>query len=76
LAIAFFFSIGTAAGGVAAPWLFGFLIGSGSRSKIFYGYLLAAALMCIAAVVEAFYGIKAERVSLEELAVPLSLIDD
>ena len=76
LAIAFFFSIGTAAGGVAAPWLFGFLIGSGSRDKIFYGYLIAAALMCMAAVVEAFYGIKAERVSLEELAVPLSLSQD
>ena len=76
LAIAFFFSIGTAAGGVAAPWLFGFLIGSGSRDKIFYGYLIAAALMWLAAVVEAFYGVKAERVSLEELAVPLSLSED
>lgn len=76
LAIAFFFSIGTAAGGVAAPWLFGFLIGSGSRSNIFYGYLVAAALMWLAAVVEAFYGVKAERVSLEELAVPLSLSED
>ena len=76
LAIAFFFSIGTAAGGVAAPWLFGFLIGSGSRMNIFYGYLVAAILMCVAAVVEASYGIKAERVSLEELAAPLSLSED
>jgi MFS family permease len=76
LAIAFFFSIGTAAGGVVAPWLFGFLIGSGSRGKIFYGYLVAATLMWAAAVVEAFYGVKAERVSLEELAVPLCLSDD
>ena len=76
LAIALFFSIGTAAGGVAAPWLFGLLIGSGSRDKIFYGYLIAAALMWLAAVVEAFYGVKAERVSLEELAVPLSLSED
>ena len=71
LAIAFFFSIGTAVGGVAAPWLFGYLIGSGSRVKIFYGYLIAAILMLVAAVVEAFYGLKAERTSLEELAVPL-----
>ena len=76
LAIALFFSIGTAAGGVAAPWLFGYLIGSGSRVNIFYGYLVAAVLMCVAAVAEVLYGIKAERVSLEELAVPLSLSED
>jgi len=73
LAIALFFSIGTAAGGVVAPWLFGYLIGSGSRVNIFYGYLVAAILMFAAAVVEALYGVKAERISLEELAVPLSL---
>jgi MFS family permease len=76
LAIAFFFSIGTAAGGVMAPWLFGFLIGSGSRANIFYGYLVAAVLMCAAAAVEALYGIRAERISLEELATPLSLSED
>ena len=76
LAIALFFSIGTAAGGVVAPWLFGYLIGSGSRVNIFYGYFVAAILMFVAAVVEAFYGVKAERISLEELAVPLSLSED
>jgi MFS family permease len=76
LAIALFFSIGTAAGGVAAPWLFGYLIGSGSRVNIFYGYLVAAILMFTAAVVETLYGVKAERISLEELAVPLSLSED
>ena len=76
LAIALFFSIGTAAGGVVAPWLFGYLIGSGSRVDIFYGYLIAAILMAVAAVVEVLYGIKAERTSLEELAVPLSMSED
>jgi len=76
LAIALFFSVGTAAGGVAAPWLFGYLIGSGSRGNIFYGYLVAAILMFMAAVVEARYGLKAERRSLEELAAPLSLSED
>src|ERR1700688_825508 len=54
LAIAFFFSVGTAVGGVAAPWLFGYLIGTGSREEIFYGYLIAAILMLLAAVVEVF----------------------
>lgn len=76
LAIALFFSIGTAAGGVVAPWLFGYLIGSGSRVDIFYGYLIAAILMGTAAVAEVLYGIKAERTSLEELAVPLSMCED
>lgn len=72
LAIAFFYSLGTAAGGIAAPWLFGSLIGSGSREKIFLGYLAAAILMFAAAVVEVVWGVKAERVNLEHLASPLS----
>jgi MFS family permease len=76
LAIALFFSLGTAAGGVAAPWLFGVLIGSGSRVNIFYGYLVAAILMFVAAAVEARYGLKAERTSLEDLAVPLSMAQE
>jgi MFS family permease len=73
LAIALFFSVGTAAGGVVAPWLFGFLIGSGSRTNIFYGYLVAAILMLVAAALEVRCGLKAERASLEDLAVPLSM---
>ena len=72
LAIALFFSLGTAAGGIAAPWLFGVLIGSGSRQKVFYGYLIAGALMLIAALVEILIGVKAEQSSLEDLASPLS----
>ena len=76
LAIALFFSVGTAAGGVVAPWLFGYLIGSGSRANIFYGYLAAAILMFVAAVVEARYGLKAEGKSLEDLCAPLSISED
>lgn len=73
LAIAFFYSLGTAAGGIVAPWLFGSLIGSGSREKIFYGYLAAAILMLAASLIEIFWGVKAERTGLEQLASPLSL---
>jgi MFS family permease len=73
LAIAFFYSLGTAAGGIVAPWLFGSLIGSGSREKIFYGYLAAAVLMLAASLIEILFGVKAERTSLEQLASPLSL---
>jgi MFS family permease len=73
LAIAFFYSLGTAAGGIIAPWLFGSLIGSGSRQKIFYGYIAAAVLMLAASGIEVFWGVRAEGASLEQLASPLSL---
>ena len=72
LAIALFYAAGTAIGGVAAPWLFGILIGSGSRDAVSNGYALGAVLMLIAAVVEAWLGIDAERKSLERIAPPLS----
>ncbi|HXD44808.1 MAG TPA: MFS transporter [Pseudolabrys sp.] len=72
LAIATFVSVGTATGGVAAPWLFGTLIGTGSRVNVFYGYLAAAVLMLAAAVIETIYGVAAERQSLEKIAEPLS----
>jgi MFS family permease len=72
LAIALFYAFGTALGGVAAPWLFGVLIGSGERSAIAWGYLLGAGLMLIGAVVAARWGVSAERRPLEEVARPLS----
>ena len=72
LAIAFFFSIGTGAGGIVAPWLFGELIGTGSAWSLFYGYLAAAVLMIAAAVIEIVFGVAAERQSLERIAEPLS----
>jgi MFS family permease len=72
LAIATFFSAGTAAGGITAPWFFGRLIDTGSRSALFYGYLVAAGLMVTAAIVEVVLGVDAERTSLEEIAPPLS----
>ena len=72
LAIAIFYSVGTFAGGVFAPIVFGQLIGTGSRDAVFGGYLFGAALMLIAASVEAWIGVKAERQSLESIAMPLS----
>jgi MFS family permease len=41
-------------------------------SVVFGGYLFGAALMLIAASVEAWIGVKAERQSLESIAMPLS----
>src|SRR5579885_3535069 len=52
LAIALFYAFGTLFGGAGSPWLFGVLIESGSRQEILVGYLLGAALMIIAALVE------------------------
>jgi MFS family permease len=72
MAIAIFFAIGTLVGGVGAPVLFGWIIGTGSRATLFVGYLLAAALMIFGAVTEALIGVSAERRSLEEIAAPLS----
>ena len=73
LAIAVFYALGTAAGGVAAPWLFGALIGTGQRINVFWGYGLGASLMLVAAAVAWRLGVNAERVSLEGVAVPLSV---
>jgi MFS family permease len=72
LAIALFYSLGTGAGGIAAPWLFGTLIGTGSRVNLFYGYVAAAVLMLAAAAIEMVFGVAAERQSLEKVAEPLS----
>jgi MFS family permease len=72
MAIAVFFALGTGAGGVLAPWLFGWLIGTGSRTSVFWGYALGAALMLAAAAAALKWGVRAERRSLETVARPLS----
>ncbi len=71
LAIALFYALGTLIGGVAAPLIFGKLIGE-SVAAVAYGYAGAAVLMLIAGGVEAWLGIDAEGKSLEEIAQPLS----
>jgi MFS family permease len=75
MAIAVFFALGTGAGGVLAPWLFGLLIGTGSRTSVFWGYALGAALMLAAAAAALKWGVRAERTSLETIAPPLSAVD-
>jgi MFS family permease len=72
LAIAIFYGIGTLVGGVGAPALFGWVIGTGSSTALFAGYLVAATLMLLGALVEAWIGVPAERRSLEHIAPPLS----
>ncbi len=72
LAIALFYAFGTALGGVAAPYIFGQLIGTGSRTALFGGYLFGAACMIGAAIAMLRWGVAAERRSLEAVARPLS----
>src|SRR5713101_4878261 len=72
LAIAIFYAVGTLAGGVGAPVLFGWIIGTGSTTALFIGYLVGAALMIFGALTEAWIGVPAERRPLEHVAAPLS----
>ena len=75
LAIAFFYAVGTGLGGIAAPWLFGLLIDTGSRVSVFGGYLLGAALMAAGGLIAWLWGTNAERKPLEIVARPLTFID-
>ncbi|HVW24732.1 MAG TPA: MFS transporter [Polyangiaceae bacterium] len=67
MAIALFYAVGTAAGGLGAPTLFGVLVETGSRARVFVAYLIGAALMVIAGLVAAIFGVPAEQKSLEAL---------
>jgi MFS family permease len=79
LCIAFFYAIGTAAGGISGPLFFGWLIDKGTASgditTIAIGYYIGAALMVAGGLVEAFLGVKAEGQSLESIAQPLTAED-
>ena len=75
LAIAFFYAVGTAIGGITGPLLFGQLINSGERGQVVWSFLTGAAVMAIAGLVELRLGIAAERRPLEELALPLTVDD-
>jgi MFS family permease len=80
LCIAFFYAIGTAAGGIAGPLLFGKLIDDATKggegiSAIALGYYIGAVLMIAGGLVAAFLGVKAEGRSLETIARPLTAED-
>jgi MFS family permease len=75
LAIAFFYAVGTAIGGISGPLLFGELINSGQRTEVVWSFLIGAGVMAGAGLVEMWLGIAAEQRSLEELALPLTVAD-
>ena len=74
MAIAIVYGIGTLAGGVFAPALFGALIATKKPSAVFAGYLIAALAMVAAAVVEWTLGVEAAGQKLEDVAAPLSAV--
>jgi hypothetical protein len=74
LAIAFFYAVGTAAGGIAGPLLFGNLIASGSRLEVAVGFFIGAGVMLIGGIAEIFFGVPAEQTRLEDVAEPLSAV--
>jgi MFS family permease len=75
LAIAFFYAIGTAAGGISGPLLFSYLVTSGKVSNTVLAFVIGASLMILAGLVEIALGVRAERKGLEEIASPLSAED-
>jgi len=75
LAIAFFYAIGTAAGGITGPLLFSHLVSTGKVSDTVLAFSIGASLMILAGLVEIVLGVKAERRSLEDIALPLTAED-
>jgi MFS family permease len=75
VAISIFYACGTLVGGVAGPALYGYIVGTGSRTLLFWGYIAGAVVMMGGGLVEALLGVDAERKSLEDVARPLSCRD-
>jgi MFS family permease len=75
LAIAFFFAIGTATGGIVGPVLFGQLIHTGSRHLVAIGFFVGAGAMAVGGLMELLFGVRAEGQSLENIAKPLTVAE-
>jgi hypothetical protein len=69
-------AIATAIGGISGPVLFGNIIGTGNAASLFVAYLVGAGFMIFAAVVELILGVRAEGKSLENIATPLTAIEE
>jgi MFS family permease len=75
LAIAFFYAIGTGIGGITGPLLFAKLVGTGQVPDTVIAFSIGAGLMILAGLAEVFFGVRAERQSLEDIARPLTAQD-
>ena len=75
MAIAFFYAIGTAAGGITGPLLFSHLVSTGKVPDTVLAFSIGASLMILAGIAEIILGVNAERRSLEDIAQPLTAAD-
>ncbi|WP_432133237.1 MULTISPECIES: MFS transporter [unclassified Streptomyces] len=74
MSIAFFYALGTAAGGISGPLLFADLTGTGRTGDTVIAFCIGAFLMCAAGLVAVFLAVRAERRSLEDIAQPLTAV--
>ncbi|MET9023362.1 MFS transporter [Actinopolymorpha sp. NPDC004070] len=72
LAIALFYAVGTAIGGITGPLLFGQFIHSGNLGLVALGFFIGAVAMAFGGVAELVFGVRAEQQSLENIARPLT----
>ncbi|WP_329554671.1 MFS transporter [Streptomyces sp. NBC_00696] len=75
MSIAFFYALGTAAGGISGPLLFADLTSTGKVGDTVLAFQIGAALMCVAGLVAAVLAVRAEGRSLEDVAKPLTAVD-
>jgi hypothetical protein len=75
MAISVFYAFGTVIGGTLGPVIFGRLIEAGSTGAVFVGYVIGAALMIVAGIVELVLGVEAAGRDLEDIAKPLTAQD-
>ncbi|MET7682825.1 MFS transporter [Streptomyces sp. NPDC005423] len=74
MSIAFFYALGTAAGGISGPLIFADLTSTGKVGDTVLAFQIGAGLMCAAGLVAALLAVRAERRSLEDIAAPLSAV--
>jgi MFS family permease len=74
LAIAFFYAVGTAVGGITGPLLFGNLI-DGGQTAVTIGFVAGAVVMALGGLAELLFGVHAERKPLEDIAEPLTVAE-
>lgn len=73
-AISYFFALAQGTGALA-PVIYGALIGdASSRGPLTVGYFIGAGLMIVGGIVAFFFGVDAERQSLESVTEPLSVV--
>ncbi|WP_216905631.1 hypothetical protein [Nocardia noduli] len=72
MAIAFFYAVGTAVGGIAGPLVFAELTGDGDPGRTALAFGTGAIMMILGGVVDLILGVRAEGRSLESIATPPS----